>query len=143
MSQEQRCKHVGNGGKRCAVTFGLSEDGWCWHHDPAKKSERKRAQSRGGRTTAEKRRKRAKTVDAAESMSPPETAEEAKEWASWATWAVATGKLDWKTAKQVQYGVRTFLAALEKSVLEEAIQDLKAQVAELRGERPKLEVTGG
>ena len=67
-----------------------------------------------------------------EAENPPKTAAEAARWASWATWAVAVGAIDRDTAREICHGVKTFLAALEKSEMERKLEELRGQVKELK-----------
>ena len=145
MTERRQCAAIKADGVRCGVKFGVDEESQlCWHHDPALADERRRAASAGGKITAAKMRGRQqRTVHADEALAPPTTAEDAMRWASWATWAAATGTIDKGTAREVCGGIRTFLASLEKAEYESALEDLKSQVRELKGERLKLEATDG
>jgi hypothetical protein len=105
-----RCSYVKSSGSRCKVDFGLSEDGHCWHHDPAKAAARRRARERGGAVTASKSRKlKMRTALEDEVPAAPQTVEDAIAWASWAVTAVATGKIDARTGHEIGYVLRAFL----------------------------------
>ena len=68
---------------------------------------------------------RVRTVEPNETPGALETAEDAQRWSAWAVRAKATGVIDAATARETQYGVRTFLTALDKASLEQRIRELK------------------
>ena len=122
------------------MDFGL-EDGWCWHHHPAKERERLNAKRKGQRVATERKRAgQVRTVEPSETPGALETAEDAARWSGWVVTSQATGLIDAATARAIQSGIRTFLSALDKSETEARIRELQATVAELKGERPKLGV---
>lgn len=136
MSDHERCQATKDDGTRCKVTFGLSDDGLCWHHNPKLADERRRAMKNGGHATAAQRRKVPRRVAVPADLpteNPPETPAEAKLWSAWAVWANVLGIIDDRTAREIEYGVRTFLTAHEKAETEEEVAELKRQVAKLKG----------
>ena len=129
-----RCIAKRQDGKQCLVDFGVEDDGLCWHHSAKHIEARRRAKSQGGKSTATMRRKfNQKTITEEEALSPPLTAADCVAWSSWTAWAVSTGRIDKSTAREISYSLRTLLNALEKAEIEQAIIELKAQVAELKG----------
>lgn len=79
-------------------------------------------------------------MDPSETPGALETAEDARRWSGWAVTAKATAVIDAATAREIQYGLRTFLGALDKAETDTRIRELQATLAELKGERPKLGV---
>lgn len=140
-----RCKGKNKDGSQCRVEFAVDrKSGLCYQHNPKWKGHREWARAEGGKVAAENSRKNYRRTASPEDVpGPPTTAGEAVRWAAWATWAVSTGIIDKGTAREVSYGVRTFLASLETAEHEEEIQELKQTVRELQGATPKLEVSGG
>lgn len=129
----RRCIATKSDGERCKTKFGLSDEGYCYAHDPEREEERKKALSKGGRATAAAtRRNHTWTVNPDEVMGPPKTAAEAMRWSSWATWAIAVGELDKGTGSVVLRGVSTFLKALEAAEVERKIDLLEATVEKLK-----------
>lgn len=125
-----RCQAIKPSGDRCKVEWNLSEDGLCYFHDPLRAVERAGAQKKGQRRSASSRRSgRPVTVSPEEAPPPPETVEDAVIWASWAVHAVATGRIDAKTSHEIAYGLNALQRALEKTRLNDEIQDLKQQVS--------------
>ena len=126
MGAPKRCQHVREDATRCKVAFGIQEDGLCWFHSPRRARERTVARRKGQRVSAERQRAgRVRTVEPNETPGALETAEDAQRWSAWAVRAKATGVIDAATARETQYGVRTFLTALDKASLEQRIRELK------------------
>lgn len=140
-----RCKGTNKDGSQCRVEFAVDQEtGLCYQHSPKWKGHREWARAEGGKVAAENSQKNyRRTVSPDDVPGPPETAADAVRWSAWATWAVSTGVIDKGTAREVAYGIRTFVASLEKAKHEEEIAELKRKVRELQGTAPKLEVTSG
>jgi hypothetical protein len=137
--ENRRCLGTTKDGRSCRVTFGLDpESGLCRAHDPERAEERRRACVLGGKTTAEARRKRSRTVDAGEALPAPKTAGQAMEWASWLAVAAVTGQLDKGTVAQAVAALRIFLASLEKAEFETAITELRETVDSLKEKRMEV-----
>jgi hypothetical protein len=135
-SENRRCRGTTRDGRPCRVTFDLNpRTGLCRAHDPERAEERRRACVLGGKTTAEARRKRSRTIDAGEAMDPPTTAAEAKEWSAWLVVAAATGVLDKGTVGQAVGALRVFLASLKQADYEAALAELKDEVKRLKNDR--------
>jgi len=144
MEEKRQCPAIKADGERCRVTFGLNpETALCWFHDPVRADERRRTSSLAGKRTAEERRKRARTIHEDEAMQPPATAGEAKKWSAWLAFAAVTGLLDRGTVREAAGAIRVFLSSLEKAEYEAALEEIRAEVRELRGltKKQKLEVS--
>jgi len=129
MTRDQ-CQHVKDDGERCGVTFGLSDEGLCIHHDPARRKLVERARSDGGRTTAEKRRKRPKLHD---SDLPPLTSHEAAEvWTDEIGRAAATGRMSAAHANAALRAVKEWREARESGKVSERLESLLDALAEWR-----------
>lgn len=115
-------------GSPCPIDFGLSAGtGMCWHHDPAREEQRRRARSRGGHVAAERNRREPVDVPAA-----PETIEDAVRISSWATHAVLSGAIDVRVAREAANLLREFRSGVEKAKLEPEVKELRKAVALLK-----------
>jgi hypothetical protein len=131
----QRCQAIRSRGERCKVDFGVDpESGLCWHHDPKRADERRRAASQGGHSTAAIQRGNRRRTALAEDVPPePQTVEDAIKWASWAVRAVATGVIDVRTAHEVGYVLRAFLDGRKHlDSVDSRVKALRKTLKELR-----------
>ena len=124
---EKQCRHAKDDGERCGVTFGLSDDGLCVHHDPERRDLVRRARSDGGRTTAEKRRKRPKMAD--EDLPPLTSHEAAETWTDRIGRAAATGRMSATAANAALRAVQTWESAREAGKVSEELQAFKDALA--------------
>jgi len=127
-SSEPTCRGVIKDGTRCRTTFGLSEDGLCFSHDPLRAVELAAAQR--ARSDASGKRKR----ELRESLPPgmpkaPKTLDDAVKWSSWALHAVASGIISDRTAHECAVLVTAFRGALDKRDLLREIGKLRADLA--------------
>jgi hypothetical protein len=129
-----RCTYTNKAGDQCRVESNVNpETGGCFWHDPKRKTERNEARRRGQVASARNRAKSTiKTVAPGDAPARMESVHDAVAWASWAAWAVATGVIDGRTAREVGYNVRAFLAASDKAGLADKIRELQAAIAALQ-----------
>lgn len=142
------CGHPTKSGEPCPTPIALcSKCGRCLSHCEYgegcdyDEAEVRDARRRGAKAKAEKARdSKTRTVLPEEAPAPPETLEDAVTWTSWATWAVATGTIDARTAHEIGYLTRALQRGLEKLEMDERVQELEEQLAELK--RKGMEVAG-
>lgn len=131
MSDDQVCGHEKDSGDLCEVSFGLCDcHGQCWSHSPCREGERQEARSKGGHSTARKR-KQEDAVLPADSPAAPTSVEEAARMLSWLSGAVLRGEVDRHTARDACYVLRAFVDAAEVDV-EERLEDVEADQEAMR-----------
>jgi len=124
-----RCQHVKDDGERCGVTFGLSDNGFCLHHDPERIEEAQAARKRGGEATAKKLRKSGLDADDL----PPLTSHEAAEiWTDRIGRAAATGSLPSSAAQAALRAVREWRESHESGEVSNRLESLLDALAEWR-----------
>lgn len=131
--QRPRCPTVKADGEQCGQKMNLQPDGLCLWHSPLAAETAQEARIRGGERCGEARRAKrgeVKTVTPADAPPIPETLEDAVTYAAWAVHAVATGQIDARTAREVNYGLTTFRMGLEKRDLLRQIRELRAKLTE-------------
>lgn len=135
--ENQRCEGVREDGGRCRSGIGLMEVGgklYCLAHDPNRRALAQRARAKGGKTTGKLNKDQwTRSVSDSRALRAPETAADCVEWASWTARAVATGEIDKGTASAINTSLKTFLAAIDKADHEARLNELQAQVKELKG----------
>jgi hypothetical protein len=129
------CKATTLAGDQCRQSTSLNEQGLCIWHDASRKAEADAARARGGEGNS-RRKPDIRTVAAEDAPPTPETMDDAVAYAAWAVNAVATGAIDARTAREVNYGLTTFRMGLEK-------RDLLRQITELRAKLREYEKRGG
>lgn len=133
------CRGAKKDGSPCRVNFGLSPDGLCAPHDPAR-AEQMRAGVAKGVAVRAQMRVTAKTVLPEGMLRPPKTLDDAVRWSAWAMHAAVTGVIDARTAHEVGFLVNSFTASLQKRDLQREIASLRAQLdaAKTQHVRPKV-----
>ncbi len=121
------CRGVRADGSPCTIKSGLSPEGYCIWHDPARRDVAAEMRARGGRTQG---RKGIRTVDAEDTPGPLESMADAVRWASWAARAVAVGSLDSRTAHEIGVLLREFRSGVEKAQLENRVKELERALKE-------------
>jgi hypothetical protein len=129
MPGRTRCRFLKSNGERCGTTFGISPEGYCWHHDPQREEERRIARAKGGKHAAKGRRPWAADEDVP--GGGPQTAQEAKEWASWLVSATARGLISDGVSQRVSTAINTFIRAHNAADMEREIRSLKSKIKEL------------
>lgn len=130
----RRCEATTREGNPCsrgAINLPGSTGRHCFEHDPspAIASQRKAAKSAGGSKRQARRRQR---------QSPPtdglHSVEDALQWLSWlATTAAEDERLDSSRIQALRAIVSDWTKLYEKSVLEDRLEELEAQLQEVRG----------
>lgn len=130
MTKGSICGHEKDDGQTCEADFGLCPDcGKCWSHCPHRAEERQEARKRGGQAT---KRRYGATGLRDEELPPLESPQAAERWLEIVGRAVGTGRLAYQDGKAVVMAVKEFLRAHERGAMEEELQELREQVAELR-----------
>lgn len=60
----------------------------------------------------------------------PRTLEDAVRWSAWAVRAVAVGRIDARTCHEINFGINSFKAAVEKRDLLKQVAELEARLKE-------------
>jgi len=130
--EEQRCHGTRKDGRPCRVAFGLSADGLCLTHDPARAEVL--AAARQARTAAShaKRQENRDKVPHGMPRRRPRTLDDVVQWASWALIAAATGVIDARLAHEIAVLCTTFRGALEKREYVREIKELRTRLASLQ-----------
>jgi len=128
MSEYPTCTATRKNGERCRVPFGLSPDGLCSVHDPARTGLMRDALAKSIAVRHEKRIL-AKTVLPEGMLNPPKTTNDAVRWSAWAMHACATGVIDARTCHEINFAVNSFTASVHKRDLEREIKALRADLA--------------
>lgn len=129
------CKATRADGGPCeAPESVIGDDGYCVAHRPG--NEHKEVASRGGQATAKKLRK----PPASDRDVPPtpETIEDAKRWLAWTAENLAKGMIDEKEARALGYVLRSFVDTVERSDVQDELEELKDKIAALQ--KGELEV---
>jgi hypothetical protein len=139
MGEHPTCTATAKSGERCRVPFGLSVDGLCSVHDPARTGLMRDALAKSVEVRQQKRIL-AKTILPDGMLSPPKTLNDAVRWSAWAMHAAVTGAIDARTAHEVGFLVNSFTASLQKRDLQRTIDKLRAELAEAKKEhaRPRI-----
>lgn len=136
MPPETRCKGTRDDGSPCeAPESFIGEDGWCPSHRPGASEKLREWASKGGRASAEKR----KRDGLSEADLPPlESPQDAETWLEVVARAVATGRLSHHEGKAVARLVREWLRANEAGAMQDRMESLEEKLSKLR--RGELEV---
>ena len=133
MTQDKpRCLAIAESGEQCQVTQGIQTDGCCWFHSEHTAEARQSAASRGGKSS---RKSKIRVASPNEVPEPPQTLSDIVSWASWVTWATAVGHVDSGTSRQITGALGELRRAIEKRDLEVDIEELRAQVKQLKRTR--------
>jgi|GEM_PF-3003851 len=125
------CVGVNKDGRSCNTRFGLSEEGYCFSHDPLRAVEF--AASRRARSVASGARKQELQGSLPPGMPrAPKTLDDSVRWASWAMHAAASGIIDARLAHEIGVLVTAFRGALEKRDMLKEIAKLRADLAEAK-----------
>ncbi len=125
------CRGTKVDGTACRTTLGISPDGFCLFHDPARAEQKKAVAAAGGRARGKNMRV-AKAADPALVPKAPKTIEDAEKFASWLTHAVCTGGIDARTAHEAAVCLREFRGAAEKRIMEREIKALRKELADAK-----------
>ena len=120
-----RCRLTKANGEQCGTTFGITAEGYCWHHCPTLEQERHEARAKGGKHAARGRHPWAGDDDVP--GKGPQTAQEAQEWASWCIEYTARGLISEGVSRQLSTAIGVFLRAQEKANLEKRVAALEAK----------------
>jgi hypothetical protein len=133
------CRGFKKDGTPCRVTFGLSPDGLCAPHDPAR-AEQMRAGVAKGVAIRQQMRVTARTILPEGMLRPPKTLDDAVRWSAWAMHAAVTGVIDARTAHEVGFLVNSFTASLQKRDLQREIAELRKQLDQAKQQhtRPRV-----
>lgn len=134
MTEPRRCRGATAEGAPCrAPASVVSDDGWCFYHDPDPETAAKRreAQERGRQT-----QRTIPPPDGADAIPEgTDSLEDALAWQWWAIKQAALGKLDSRAARDISYGlagVRQLYATLR---LDARVKALEAKLREIGKER--------
>jgi hypothetical protein len=132
------CSGTKSNGEPCQSTLGLSPDGLCLNHDPARRDQVQANRAAGGRARGEASRARRAAREAlppsalADAPAMVETLDDAAKALAWIAHAIITKKIDARTGHEASYALNGFKAAAEKRDLEREITELRRQVAEAK-----------
>jgi hypothetical protein len=119
------CAATTRAGAPCRSRDGLSADGLCALHDPARAAAVASKRERGARRGKEK-----SYLKAAELPPPPETIDGCKTWLSWLLEQVVTGALDANAAREATKMVEAKRRALRDDAnAEKRMKALEAALA--------------
>ena len=144
MNEPRQCAHVKGDGERCGVTFGLSDAGLCYNHDPERAEARQEAKSRGGKATAKKQRK-GTGLDMDE-LPPLVSHEAAETWTDVIGRAAATGRLSSSAANAALRAVKEWRESHDAGAVSERLDALTAAMRKWRktgDPAPVLELVKG
>ena len=128
MSKE-RCAATTESGEPCQSTVGIQSDGKCWFHSDLTVEARQQAASRGGKSS---RKSKVRVASQDEVPRPPESLDDIVAWASWCAYATAVGLIDSGTSRQVTQALGELRRAIDKRDLSVEIEELRAQVKQLK-----------
>ena len=120
---QRRCKAKTKAGTRCKQTINISKDGYCLVHDPKRKEKARAMQVLGGH----RKRKRPDKI-----LPEPKTMQDVVKWSAWTAHQVAKGQLDPKRAREITTALRQLTIGLEKTHLQEEVNELKKQLKEAK-----------
>ena len=109
--------------------MGLSPEGLCLNHDPARQEIARQTRIAGGRASGAKKREK-RIVTPSDAPPPPKTLEDAVRYFAFITHAVATGTMDARTGHECAYALTGFKSAVEKRDLERQIIALRKELAD-------------
>jgi hypothetical protein len=130
-----RCAGKKLNGEPCRVALGISADGLCLMHDPARRDAALASSAAGGRAKGEARRaaRERRALEKPDDTPPaPKTLDDATKYFAWIAHAVTTGRLDARSGHEAAYALNGFKAAAEKRDLEREIKALRKQLDELK-----------
>lgn len=131
----KRCRFIKPSGDRCGCTFGLSKDGFCFNHDPVRRTKSKAAKSRGGQTSAARH---GHPVLTKEDLGALDSPQDALRWLEVIGRAVILGRIGDKAAQAGCRAVEAWLRANADKETQEQIEQLRADITALKSlKRPK------
>lgn len=139
MTTPRTCRGRRVDGEPCAATLGLSDDGYCLQHDPARADEAQAVRAAGGKAAGKARREAA--AAARPDLPPgmprrrPRTLDDAVRWSSWSVLAVATGAIDARTAHEISVLLQTFTKAVERREVLRKIDSLSERLEQVEQKR--------
>ena len=134
MSAEERCRGTRAGGEPCGAPPQLiGEDGFCPAHRPGARERLSEAGRRGAAATARKWRGRG----GLEPGELPElrTPHDAQRALDIVAHAAAEGRLPQRQADATTRAVREWLRAYDAGVVTDRVEELRAELAKLKGDR--------
>jgi hypothetical protein len=134
-----RCRGVKPDGSACAVSWGLSLDGWCLAHDPQRADQAQAARTRGAEVANEQRRAkkiRAATPDQLPDR-PLDDLDGVVAWLTWLAKMTVTGVLDSGTSRETGKIIGTLKAALEVRDYRRRLRELEKLVKEYEEDRAR------
>lgn len=135
VSERPTCTATTLEGVRCKQSTSLSPEGLCIWHDSTRREEAQAARVKGGEG---KRKTEIRTVSTDQLPGErPQSLDDVCLWASWSAWAVASGQIDARTSREVNYSLQTLRFGLEKRDLARKVDQLQADIDGLKGKAPK------
>ena len=135
MAIELKCQALTAKGKPCASPSRLvdPDTGLCGAHDPAKTERLKEAARKGGNATALRFKPSGLSSDR---LGPLETIHDAQRWLRLIAGAVGARQLTHSEGQSMTASVREWVKAESERLKVEDLEELRAQVAELKRLRP-------
>ncbi len=129
---EARCRATKDAGEPCGASPQLiGEDGFCPAHRPGARERLSEAGRKGAEALRDKYRRKNVQAD----TWALETPADAQEWLKQIGMAVLAGKITHGQADATTRAVRAWLLAHDAGTISDRLKELRAMVAELKGDR--------